>query len=164
MEQTEVLNQQIGYASDGSQFLTFVLGNEEYGVEILKVQEIKGYAAPTPLPNAPGYVKGVINLRGTIVPILDLRRKFNMIEVEYNKFTVIVVVQVKGKVMGFIVDAVSDVLNVPKADIQAPPDFSGRVDVSFINGLAKVGEKIVILLDIDRLLTAEERAAMASMN
>jgi len=145
--------------TDTHQFLTFALGQEEYGVEILKIQEIKGFSAITPLPNAPAYVRGVLNLRGTIVPIIDLRKKFGMPEEAYTKFTVIVVVQVQGKIMGFIVDAVSDVLTVTGGDIQPTPDLHGQVDTSFLNGLAKAGEKLVILLDIDKVLTAGETAA-----
>ena len=147
--------------ADTHQFLTFALGQEEYGVEILKIQEIKGFSAITPLPNAPAYIRGVLNLRGTIVPIVDLRKKFGMPEEAYTKFTVIVVVQVRGKIMGFIVDAVSDVLTVTGSDIQPTPDLHGQVDTSFLNGLAKAGEKLVILLDIDKVLTAGETAAAA---
>jgi purine-binding chemotaxis protein CheW len=149
------------FTSDIHQFLTFALGQEEYGVEILKIQEIKGFSAITPLPNAPPYVRGVLNLRGTIVPIVDLRKKFGMPEEAYTKFTVIVVVQVKGQTLGFIVDAVSDVLTVTGADIQPTPDLHGQVDTSFINGLARANEKLVILLDIDKVLTAAEAVAAA---
>ncbi len=148
-------------ASATQQFLTFALGAEEYGVEILKIQEIKGFSAITPLPNAPPYVKGVMNLRGTIVPIVDLRKKFGMPEETYTAFTVIVVVQVQGQIMGFIVDAVSDVLTVSEVDIQPTPDLHGQVDTTFLNGLAKTGEKLVILLDIDKVLTAGEIALAA---
>lgn len=160
-----------GYTGDVQQFLTFALGQEEYGVEILKIQEIKGFSAVTPLPNAPVCIKGVLNLRGTIVPIVDLRKKFSLPEVGYTKFTVIVVVQVQGKIMGFIVDAVSDVLSVAGADIQPTPDLYGQVDTSFINGLVRAGEKLVILLDIEKVLTTAEAAGVvqaavetASMN
>ncbi|MFB3818739.1 MAG: chemotaxis protein CheW [Candidatus Methylomirabilales bacterium] len=149
-------------SSAPQQFLTFALGGEEYGVEILKIQEIKGFSAITPLPNAPAYVKGVLNLRGTIVPILDLRKKFGLPDVEYTQFTVIVVVQVQGKVTGFVVDAVSDVLTVQGSDIQATPDLHGQVDTSCLTGLAKAGEKLVILLDIDRMLASGEMAAVAA--
>jgi purine-binding chemotaxis protein CheW len=140
------------------QFLTFALGTEEYGVEILKIQEIKGFSSVTPLPNAPAYVKGVLNLRGTIVPIVDLRKKFHLPEVELTQFTVIVVVQVLGKTLGFVVDAVSDVLTVTGDAIQPTPDLHGQVDTSFLNGLAQTGEKLVILLDIDKVLTTAEAA------
>ena len=146
-------------ATTPRQFLTFALGTEEYGVEILKIQEIKGYAAVTPLPNAPSYVKGVLNLRGTIVPIVDLRKKFALPAVEYTQFTVIVVVQVQGKTLGFVVDAVSDVLTVAGDAIQPTPDLHGQLDTSLLTGLAPTGEqgeKLVILLDIDKVLGAEE--------
>jgi purine-binding chemotaxis protein CheW len=162
MEQLDTLSSQISFATDGSQFLTFRLGQEEYGVEILKVQEIKGYSAITPVPNTPAYLKGVMNLRGTIVPVVDLRAKFAMAEAEYNQFTVIIVLTVGTKVMGLIVDAVSDVLNIPKKDIQPTPDFGAQVDAEFISGMAKAGEKLVVLLDIDRVLGGAELAAVAA--
>jgi purine-binding chemotaxis protein CheW len=138
------------------QFLTFALGREEYGVEILKIQEIKGFSQVTPLPNAPGYVRGVLNLRGTIVPIVDLRKKFHLPEVESTQFTVIVVVQVQGKTLGFVVDAVSDVLTVAGDSIQPAPDLHGQLDTSLLSGIAQAGEKLVILLDIEKVLKAKE--------
>ena len=156
MEQLDTLSSQISFATDGSQYLTFRLGQEEYGVEILKVQEIKGYSAITPVPNMPAYFKGVMNLRGTIVPVVDLRAKFAMAEAEYNQFTVIIVLTVGAKVMGLVVDAVSDVLNIPRADIQATPEFGAEVDARFISGMAKAGEKLVVLLDIDRVLSGAD--------
>ena len=115
-----------GASADANQFLTFSLGEEEYGVDILKVQEIKGYVPTTRIPNSPPDVVGVLNLRGTIVPIIDLRRKFGLDSVEYNQFTAIVVIVVRGRVMGMIVDSVSEVVNIPLSDIQPAPDF-GRV-------------------------------------
>jgi purine-binding chemotaxis protein CheW len=139
------------------QFLTFALGQEEYGVEILKIQEIRGFSQITPLPNAPTYVKGVLNLRGTIVPIVDLRKKFGMPEEAYTTFTVIVVVQVQGKTIGFVVDAVSDVLTVSGDAIQPTPDIHGQIDTACLTGLAPTGErgeKLVILLDIDKVMAA----------
>ncbi|MBI4522672.1 MAG: purine-binding chemotaxis protein CheW [Deltaproteobacteria bacterium] len=160
MEQLDTLNSQVGFTSDGRQYLTFTLGKEEYGVDILKVQEIKGYTAITPIPNTPPYIKGVMNLRGTIIPVVDLRLKLEMAEAEYNQFTVIIVVKVGTKVVGLVVDAVSDVLNIPKSDIQEPPDFGTQVDVQFINGMAKASEKMVVLLDIGKILGEEEQAAL----
>jgi len=153
---TKELNQRIGLASDGSQFLTFHLGDEFYGVDILRVQEIKGYTAVTKIPNTPAYIKGVLNLRGTIVPIVELRTKFSLPTIDYTTFTVIIVVVVRDKVMGLVVDSVSDVLNIVAKDIQPPPKFGGKVDVTFINGIGKSGDKLVALLDIDRLLTDGE--------
>ncbi|BFU90639.1 MAG: purine-binding chemotaxis protein [Nitrospira sp.] len=150
---TKELNQQIGLTTDGSQFLTFNLGEELYGVDILRVQEIKGYTAVTKIPNTPLHIKGVLNLRGTIVPIIELRTKFGMPTIEYTAFTVIIVVVVRDKVMGLVVDSVSDVLNIDKKDIQPPPQFGAKVDVSFMNGIGKSGDKLVALLDMDRLLS-----------
>ena len=162
MEQLDTLSNQISFATDGGQYLTFRLGDEEYGVEILKVQEIKGYSTVTPIPNMPAYLKGVMNLRGTIVPVVDLRSKFAMAEASYNQFTVIIVVTVGTKVMGLIVDAVSDVLNIPKGDIQATPDFGGQVDARYINGMAQASDKLVVLLDIDRVMGGIDTTAVAA--
>jgi purine-binding chemotaxis protein CheW len=153
---TKELNQQIGLTTDGSQFLTFQLGDELFGVDILRVQEIKGYTAVTKIPNTPPHIKGVLNLRGTIVPIVELRTKFGMATIEYTMFTVIIVVVVKEKIMGLVVDAVSDVLNIDKKDIQPPPQFGAKVDISFLNGIGKSGEKLIALLDMDKLLSEED--------
>ena len=163
---TKELNQQIGLTTDGSQFLTFQLGDELYGVNILRVQEIKGYTTVTKIPNTPPHIKGVLNLRGTIVPIVELRTKFGMPTIEYTLFTVIVVVVIQEKIMGLVVDAVSDVLNIDKKDIQPPPQFGAKVDVSFLNGIGKSGDKLVALLDMDRLLSdsdLQEVAAVAAV-
>ena len=150
---TNERNPQSGLATDRNQFLTFNLGDELYGVDILRVQEIKGYTAVTKIPNTPPHIKGVLNLRGTIVPIIELRTKFGMPTIEYTAFTVIIVVVVRDKVMGLVVDSVSDVLNIDKKDIQPPPQFGAKVDVNFINGIGKSGEKLVALLDMDRLVS-----------
>jgi purine-binding chemotaxis protein CheW len=147
---------QIGLTTDESQVLTFNLGDELYGVDILRVQEIKGYTAVTKIPNTPPHIKGVLNLRGTIVPIVELRTKFGMPTIDYTMFTVIIVVVVRDKVMGLVVDAVSDVLDIAQKDIQAPPQFGANVDVRFLNGIGKSGDKLVALLDIDCLLIDNE--------
>lgn len=141
-----------GLTTDGNQFLTFNLGEELYGVDILRVQEIKGYTAVTKIPNTPPHIKGVLNLRGTIVPIVELRTKFGMPTIDYTMFTVIIVVVVCDKVMGLVVDAVSDVLDIARKDIQPPPQFGANVDVRFLNGMGKSGDKLVALLDMDSLL------------
>ncbi|OQW32187.1 MAG: chemotaxis protein CheW [Nitrospira sp. SG-bin2] len=156
------LHQPSESAPNGSQFLTFNLGEELYGVDILRVQEIKGYTAVTKIPNTPSYIKGVLNLRGTIVPIVELRTKFGMQTIEYTMFTVIIVVVVKEKVMGLVVDAVSDVLDIDKKDVQAPPNFGARINVSFMNGIGKSGDKLVTLLDIDRMLSGEDLQGAAA--
>lgn len=145
---------------EGDQFLTFILNGEEYGVDILRVQEIKGWDTATAIPNTPEYIRGVINLRGTIVPIVDLRRRFGMEAVEYGKTTVVIVLKVKtdahARTMGFVVDAVSDVYNVGKDQFREAPEFGSAVDTAFVRGLATVNEKMVILLDVDRLVGGAE--------
>ncbi|MBN9517537.1 purine-binding chemotaxis protein CheW [bacterium] len=141
-------------AGESSQFLTFRLADEDYGVEILRVQEIKGYSKVTPLPNTPPEVKGVMNLRGTVVPILDLRTRFGLPGAEYDRFTVVIVVTVGPKVVGLVVDAVSDVLNVAPAELVPTPDLGAGVDTSFLTGMARAGDRLVTLLNIDRLVGA----------
>lgn len=147
-------------AADGEQYLTFIMDDEEYGVDILAVQEIRGWEAATPLPNAPPHVKGVINLRGTIVPIIDLRQCFGMEAIEYSPVTVVIVLKVENdegdKVMGIVVDAVSDVYSLTDGDLQTAPDLGGSVSTEVIKGLVSVKEKMVILLDINQLLTLED--------
>jgi purine-binding chemotaxis protein CheW len=155
LNQTEALKEEIGLTPDANQFLTFSLGDEEYGVDILKVQEIKGYVPATRIPNAPPDVNGVLNLRGTIVPIVDLRCKFNLEAVEYDQFTCIVVLVVQNRVIGMIVDSVSEVMNIPPADIQPPPDFGNNVDANMLRGMGKVGDKLIILLDIEAVLIGQ---------
>ena len=144
------------YSSDDHQFLTFNLGEELYGVNILKVQEIKGYTTVTKIPNTPDYLKGVLNLRGTIVPIVDLRMKFGMGQTEPTPFTMVVVVNVRNRIMGFLVDAVSDVLDLNAKDIQPPPELGSSVDITFVAGIGNPNDCLVTLLDIDRVLTDEE--------
>jgi purine-binding chemotaxis protein CheW len=143
---------------DANQYLTFSLAGEEYGVEILRVQEIKGQSAVTPIPNTPEHIKGVMNLRGTIIPVVDLRSKFGMTETASTQFTVVIVLRVGTKVMALVVDAVSDVLTVAENEVHATPDFGARVDTRFISGLAKAGEKLVMLLDVDTLLGGDVAA------
>ena len=159
---TKELNPQIGLAADGSQFLTFNLGEELYGMDILHVQEIKGVTAVTKIPNTPPHIKGVLNLRGTIVPIIELRTRFGMPAGERTTMTVIIVVVVREKVMGLLVDSVSDVVSFDKKDLQPTPKFGGNVDVSFISGIGQSGGKLVTVLDVDRLLTDRESSGDGS--
>lgn len=135
----------------GGQFLTFKLQSEEFGIEILKVQEIKGFTQVTPVPNAPPHVNGVMNLRGTVVPVMDLRVRFSMPRAEYNQFTVIIVVNVHGRVAGLVVDAVSDVLSFKDDDVEPSPDFGAATDTSFLTGLARIEERLVLLLNLESL-------------
>jgi purine-binding chemotaxis protein CheW len=141
---------------DRHQYLTFTLGQGHYGIEILRVQEIKGYSAVTTIPNLPPYIKGVMNLRGAVVPVLDLRAKFGMSESEYTRFTVIIVVRVGERVVGLIVDAVSDVLDVAATDVVPAPEMGAEVDTSFLTGMAKSEDRLVSLLDIERVVGMNE--------
>lgn len=150
------------------QYLTFILAGEEYGVDILRVQEIKGWDSATEIPNTPDYIQGVINLRGTIVPIIDMRRRFQMDVIDYSKTTVVIVLKIfsgdgKERTMGFVVDAVSDVYDVAKSQLKPPPDFGSSVRTDFIKGMATVDEKMIILLDIDHLIDAEVVAAQTDV-
>jgi purine-binding chemotaxis protein CheW len=138
------------------EFLTFRLGAEEYGIDILKVQEIRSYEQPTRIANAPAFIKGVINLRGVIVPIVDLRLKLGCDTAEYNGFTVVIVLNVKGRVVGSVVDSVSDVLELAADSIQAAPEMSSAVDTSFITGIASVHERMLILMDIEALMSSAD--------
>jgi purine-binding chemotaxis protein CheW len=146
-------------------YLSFALGQEEYGVEILKVQEIIGMMSVTKVPRTPDYVRGVVNLRGRVIPVIDLRGKFNMARVDDTEKTCIIVVQVQQNgstvTMGVIVDEVSEVLNFTADQIEPSPSFgTGMEDAEFITGMGKLGKKVVILLDVDRVLTGEEFAAI----
>ena len=143
-----------------SQYLTFVLANGEYGVEILRVQEIRGWGPVTRIPNTPDYVQGILNLRGTIVPIVDLRMRFGLEKIEYGPTTVIVVLKaVHGnakRIVGVVVDGVSDVHNLRASDIKPAPDFGETLKTEFIQGMATIGDKMLVLLDVDRLLNYRE--------
>lgn len=138
------------------EYLTFTLGNEEYGVDILKVQEIRGYDQVTRLPGAPDFVKGAINLRGLIVPVVDMRLKFKLSEATYDDTTVMIVLSVAGRTIGIVVDGVSDVLRLDAAQVRAVPDLGSAIDRQFLTGLGVIDERMLILLDIERLMTSEE--------
>lgn len=148
-----------------SQYLTFTLESESYGVDILRVQEIKGWTPVTRLPKAPGYIRGVLNLRGAIVPIVDLRMRFELENVEYTPTTVVIVLSVrrrngKAMIIGIVVDGVSDVLTVARSNIRPAPDFGTVVDTHFIEGLTATKDGMVMLLDIDLLLSIDELEEM----
>jgi purine-binding chemotaxis protein CheW len=152
MASTDSIGTLTGFAADGNQYLTFRLGEEEYGLDILQVQEIKGFSRITPMPNVPRHIKGVLNLRGTVVPVMDLRTRFDLRESTYDKFTVIIIVNVGRKVIGLVVDAVSDVVNIRPEDVEATPDLGASVDISFLHGMAKAADRLVLLLDIPKLI------------
>jgi len=145
-------------------YLTFTLDQEEYGIGITKVKEIIGMIPITPVPQTPSFVKGVINLRGKVIPVIDLRLKFGLEPMEYNERTCIIVVEITGagkKIpMGIVVDAVSEVLNIKGNDIEDTPNFGSRLETNYILGMAKTGEGVKILLDIDKVLTSEELTAV----
>jgi purine-binding chemotaxis protein CheW len=141
---------------EGREFLSFRLGAEEYGIEILKVQEIRGWENPTAIANTPDFIKGVINLRGIIVPIVDLRLKFRLGEAKYDEFTVVIILSVAKRVLGIVVDAVSDVITLAPQQISPAPEFGAALDTRFITGLGTVGERMLILADIERLMTSAD--------
>ena len=146
----------------GSQeYLTFRLGNEEYGTDILKVKEIRGYDAVTAIANAPAFIKGVINLRGIIVPIVDMRIKFNVGAATYDQFTVVIILNLESRVVGIVVDSVSDVLTLQPDQVKPAPEFSSTMHTQFITGLGTVGERMLILVDIECLMTSAEMELVA---
>ncbi|HOM87850.1 MAG TPA: chemotaxis protein CheW [Spirochaetota bacterium] len=140
------------------QFVTFIIGNETYGIEVLKVQEIIGMTRITYVPNTLPYMKGVINLRGSVVPVIDMRKKIGMDEIAYNAFTVIIITEVKGKLIGMIVDSVQDVVTIPIQKIQDTIHFTSQIATDYIKGIGQIDNNLVIILDVDRLLTADEIA------
>ena len=145
---------------DNSEYLSFTLGREEYGIEILKVQEIRSYEQVTTIANAPAFIKGVVNLRGIIVPIVDMRIKFNLGEAQYNELTVVIVLNVAGRVVGMVVDGVSDVIQLSAEQIRPAPDFSSSFDMKYITGLGTVDDRMLILVDIEKLMTGSDMALM----
>lgn len=148
--------------ADSGQYLTLRLGNEEYAIDILRVQEIRSYEEPTRMVNAPSFIKGVVNLRGVIVPIVDLRMKLNLDKVEYNDFTVVIILNVRGTVIGAVVDSVSNVVTLSADAIKPAPQFETTLDARFITGLANVGERMLIVMNMEALLSNAEMGMLAS--
>lgn len=142
--------------SDTREYLTFRLDQEEYGIDILKVQEIRGYEPPTRVANAPNFIKGVVNLRGTIVPIVDMRLKFCCSKAEYNSFTVVIILNLRRRIVGIVVDSVSDVMELPAERLKAAPDIDSVIDSAAVLGLGSSGDRMLILLDIERLMSAPD--------
>lgn len=143
-------------ATKALEFLTFKLGDVEYGVDIRLVQELRGYDAVTRIANAPEHIKGVINLRGLIVPIVDMRIRFNAGPVDYDQFTVVIVLNVGGRVVGMVVDSVTDVTSLPPDSIKPPPEFGAAIDTRYVTGLGTLDERMIILVDIERLMAPDE--------
>jgi purine-binding chemotaxis protein CheW len=144
------------------EYLTFVLADESYGIDILKVQEIRGYDAVTKIANTPEFIKGVVNLRGLIVPIVDLRIKFGLGNVVYDDFTVVIILNLNGRVVGIVVDGVSDVMNLKGNQVRDVPDIVSSIDTKYITGLATVEDKMFILVDIEQLMNSQEMALLDS--
>jgi len=142
----------LSLSQNSNEFLTFRLGEEEYGIEILKVQEIRGYDSITQIANAPEFIKGVVNLRGIIVPIIDMRIKFRLGTADYDQFTVVIILNVAGRVMGIVVDGVSDVLTLEAEQMRPTPEFGSVIDTEYIMGLGTVEERMLILIDIEKLM------------
>ncbi len=142
--------------SSQQEFLTFVIGEESYALDIMKVKEIRGYEAVTKIANAPPFLKGVINLRGDIVPIVDLRIKFNVGEATYNEFTIVIMLNIEDRIVGIVVDEVSDVIKVSTDDISPPPEFGVAFDSKFLHGLVTMDENMIILVNIEALITSDE--------
>ncbi|MCX7139617.1 MAG: chemotaxis protein CheW [Proteobacteria bacterium] len=145
-------------AVQANEFLAFTLGSEEYGVDILKVQEIRSYEEPTAIANAPAFIKGVVNLRGVIVPIVDMRIKFSLGSSNYNQFTVVIILNVARRVVGMVVDSVSDVLELSSAQIHAAPEFGASLEAEYITGLGTVDRRMLILMDIEKLMLSADMA------
>jgi purine-binding chemotaxis protein CheW len=142
-----------GSKAGAREYLTFRLGQEEYGIDILKVQEIRGYEKPTRIANAPHFIKGVVNLRGTIVPIVDMRLKFNCAQAEYDSFTVVIILSLRNRVVGIVVDSVSDVMELPSDSIQDAPEVDSVIDSDSVVGLGSLTDRMLILLDIEKLMS-----------
>lgn len=136
--------------------VTFTLGKEEYGIDIQRVQELRGYDAVTRIANAPDYIKGVVNLRGIIVPIIDMRIKFNLGTPSYDQFTVVIVLNIRGRVVGMVVDSVSDVITLSAEQIKPPPEMGAALDTDYLIGLGTLDERMLILVDIDKLMSSDE--------
>lgn len=149
------------HAGIGDEYLTFSLGDEEYAVDILKVQEIRGYENVTRIPDTPDYLKGVINLRGAVVPVVDMRLKFRL-PAEYDAFTVMIVLNMASAVVGIVVDSVSDVSAFTSAQLKPAPELGKTVDARFLTGIGMDGERMVLLLDIDEMLKAEAMSLVAA--
>ncbi|MEW9799461.1 chemotaxis protein CheW [Alteromonas sp. CYL-A6] len=152
------------HAQTEREFLSFVLGDEQYALDIMAVKEIRGYEPVTKIANAPPFIKGVLNLRGDIVPIVDLRIKFNVGEATYNDFTIVIMLNVCDRIVGIVVDAVSDVIKLTADDIKPPPEFGVAFDTQFLHGLAEVNEAMIIIVNIESLISSESLALFDKSN
>lgn len=140
----------------GNEFLAFTLGNEEYGLDILRVQEIRGYEPVTRIANSPAFIKGVVNLRGTIIPVVDMRIKFSLGEPTYDQFTVVIILNIAGRVVGMVVDSVSDVTTLTPEQVKPAPEIGTVFDTEYLIGLGTIGDRMLILVDIDKLMSSAD--------
>ncbi|MBQ0959635.1 chemotaxis protein CheW [Ideonella sp. 4Y11] len=163
-DQRSTLQPSLAATGAPREYLSFKLGHEEYGIDILKVQEIRGYEQPTRIANAPHFIKGVVNLRGVIVPIVDMRLRFDLPDVKYDAFTVVIILNIAHRTVGMVVDSVSDVLELPAGQIKPAPEFNGAIDASYITGLGTIkhgdDERMLILMDIEQMMTSADMGLM----
>jgi purine-binding chemotaxis protein CheW len=159
----DILNLQFTGGENETQLLIFSVDGEEFGIDVLLVQEIIRYIPPTKIPNAPRAVHGVINFRGEVIPVLDIRERFNLSEKAYDEFTVIVIVECDGKTMGLVVDKVSDIVNLPNKNTQALPEISFDEKTAYLKGMGKLGERLILLLDSDKLMDLKEKSQLNAM-
>jgi purine-binding chemotaxis protein CheW len=150
-------------ATAGREILAFRLGDEEYGIDIQKVQELRGYDAVTRIANAPDFIKGVVNLRGSIVPIIDMRIKLNLGEPTYDQFTVVVILNVSSRVIGMVVDSVSDVITLDPNQIKPAPEMGAVLDTDYLTGMGAIDDRMLILIDIDKLMASSEIGLIAKL-
>jgi purine-binding chemotaxis protein CheW len=162
MQNSEHTDSRLQHAA-GYEFLAFTLGNEEYGIDILTVQEIRGYESPTSIANVPDFIKGIINLRGLIVPIVDMRIKFNLGKAEYHNLTVVIILNIGGRVVGMVVDSVSDVITLSPEQIRPAPAMANVLDTSYLTGLGAVDDRMLILVDIEKLMSGSEMGLLVEM-
>ena len=154
--QENAANHAPGSDGSGTEYLAFTLGSEEYGIDILKVQEIRGYETVTRIANAPEFIKGVINLRGIIIPVVDMRIKFNLGSATYDQFTVVIILNIGGRVVGMVVDSVSDVITLTPNQLKPAPEMGTAFSTDYIIGLGTVDERMLILVDIDRMMSSPD--------
>jgi purine-binding chemotaxis protein CheW len=165
MPATTASTENVSDANDSlREFLAFTLGKEEYGINILKVQELRGYETPTRIANAPDFIKGVVNLRGIIVPIIDMRIKFNLGTPTYDQFTVVIILNIGGRVVGMVVDSVSDVTTLAPEQIRPAPEMGSALNTDYLIGLGTIDQRMLILVDIDKLMSSTEMGLLEQIS
>jgi purine-binding chemotaxis protein CheW len=153
----DILNLQLTEGDHDEQFIIFSVGTEEYGLNVLRVQEIIRYLTPTKVPHAPSFVEGVIDFRGEVIPVLNLRNRFNLPPKEYDPFSVIIVIEANGKIVGLTVDQVSDIINIPKERIHPAPDFASQKNTRYLTAMGKLDERLILIIDLDKIMDLNEQ-------